>query len=74
MLASSAAVAPGNKRTDGKYAAGEASARAPTKRRTRKRPQPIQLHVTVPVAFNRELGCGDRAFVLAEVRDVGGIT
>lgn len=66
------AVAAGSQRIDGKAAADEASAGAPTKRRTRKRPQPSQLHVAVPVAFNRHpLGNGDAAFVLAEVGVLG---
>ncbi|CAM9228263.1 unnamed protein product, partial [Pylaiella littoralis] len=33
----------------------------------RQRPDPHGVLVTVPVAFNRYLGCGDAAFVLAEV-------
>lgn len=63
------AVAEGNQRTGGAAAAtNEASVRSRTKRRVRKRPQPCQTQVVVPVAFNLRLGCGDAAFVLAEVR------
>lgn len=36
--------------------------------RKRQRPDPQAVRVTVPVAFNRHLGCGDAAFVLAQVR------
>jgi len=55
------AISEGNQCADGELST------APSKRRTRKRPQPTGEHVMVPVAFNKHLGWGDAAFVLAEV-------